>query len=318
MTPEFPQKRSGRKRRKPLKIGDENASDEDEQVAPPLSHSSSTQPAAALLQPIIEEKVIKKKRGRKPGQGPISSFFQMIYSFFLLVGRKLKQKISHEELDDPHPSYSVSLLPVVDDDVIQEEEISSYLDLEGAIQKGFQEISKIPFHHDPSVTKSIGYLCKVFWDQDNVWYTGRVILYDPIKSLHLIYFDVDGTAEWINTSANSDDYVLLADELVLFGSWPALKYSGSLKGFHYIRPKNERTSGEINSSSHLFLTSTDTYVEYFPHAKSITTYKHAFAKLHELKPLTGLSALKSRKKIRIAAEHAQSELSQIYRIKQVR
>lgn len=233
----------------------------------------------------------------------------------------MKQKITHEELDPlpPPTPPSMYLLPVVDDDFIQEEEeLSSYLDLEGAIQKGFQEISKIPFHHDPSVTKSIGYLCKVFWDQDNVWYTGRVILYDPIKSLHLIYFDVDGTAEWINTSAESDDYVLLADELVLFGSWPALKYSGSLKGFHYIRPKNERASGETNSSSHLFLTSTDTYVEYFPHAKSITTYKHAFAKLQELKPLIGLSALKSRKKIKIAAEHAQSELSQIYKIKQVR
>lgn len=76
MTPEFPQKRSGRKRRKPLKIDDENASDEDEQVTPLSSSSSisSTQPtaataAAALLQPMIEEKMIKKKRGRKPGQG---------------------------------------------------------------------------------------------------------------------------------------------------------------------------------------------------------------------------------------------------------
>jgi hypothetical protein len=143
---------------------------------------------------------------------------------------------------------------VVPEKVVQEEEIPSFLDIEGAIRKGFKEISKLPLQNDLSLTKSIGFLCKVFWDEDNVWYTGRVILYDPIKSLHLIYFDVDGTAEWINTSLDSDDYVLLADEIVLFGSWPALKYSGSVKGFHYIRPKSERFSGK-SYILYLFFTS---------------------------------------------------------------
>jgi hypothetical protein len=157
----------------------------------------------------------------------------------------------------------------------------------------------------------------VFWDEDNVWYTGRVILYDPIKCLHLIFFDVDGTAEWIDTSPESDDYVLLGDEIVLFGTWPALRYSGSHKGFHYIRPKSERSAGQLLFFQFPNL-SLDTYVEYFPHSKSISIWKHAFAKLRELKPLLDLSPLKSRKRYKFAATHAQSELSEIYRIKQVR
>jgi hypothetical protein len=36
-----------------------------------------------------------------------------------------------------------------------------------------------------------------------------------------------------------------------------------------------------------------------------------------LKPLADLSALRSKKKFKFAAEHAQSEFSEIYRIKQV-
>lgn len=193
-------------------------------------------------------------------------------------------------------------------------DVIPYLDVHAAISKGLNETSKPPLS-DSLMTKSIGYLCKVFWDQDNVWYTGRVLLYDPVKYLHLIYFDVDGTAEWIDTSPNSEDYVLLADEFVLYGSWPALKYGGSIKGMEYIRPKSERFSGKyFIYSTH---NSIDTYVEYFPHTKSSTTFKHAFTKHHELKPLADISSLKSRKRLRYAAEQAQAELWEVYRIKKV-
>lgn len=123
-----------------------------------------------------------------------------------------------------------------------------FLDITAAILKGLRETSKIPLN-DHLTTKSIGFLCKVFWDQDNVWYTGRVLLFDPVKNLHFIYFEIDGTAEWIDTSPSSEDYVLLADEFVLFGSWPAMKYIGSAKGLEYIRLKSERSSGKLELSS---------------------------------------------------------------------
>jgi hypothetical protein len=122
------------------------------------------------------------------------------------------------------------------------EEEPLFLDLTAAIRKGLKETSQIPLN-DHLITKSIGFMCKVFWDQDDVWYTGRVLLYDPIKNLHFIYFDVDGTTDWIDTSPLSEDFVLLADEFVFSGSWPALKYIGSDKGIGYIRPLNERSSG---------------------------------------------------------------------------
>jgi hypothetical protein len=59
MNTDLLQKRSGRKRKKPLKIADEIAS-EDGHVAP------SPQPQ---IVPPDGGEVVKKKRGRKPGQG---------------------------------------------------------------------------------------------------------------------------------------------------------------------------------------------------------------------------------------------------------
>jgi hypothetical protein len=127
--------------------------------------------------------------------------------------------------------------------VVVEEEEPVFLDLQAAIQKGLKETSQLPLK-DHLITKSIGFACKVYWDQDDVWYTGRVLLYDPIKKLHFIYFEIDGTAEWIDTSLVSEDYVLLADEIVLAGGWPAMKYIGSEKAFDSIRPANEPSSGD--------------------------------------------------------------------------
>ncbi len=110
--------------------------------------------------------------------------------------------------------------------VIEELVNPDFMDLITAIQKGISEASVLPLGND-NLHKSIGYLCKVYWDQDDVWYTGRVLLHDPIKKKHLIYFDVDGTMEWIDTSQSSGDYVLLVEEIVIHESWPAMKFVGS-------------------------------------------------------------------------------------------
>jgi hypothetical protein len=55
------QKKSGRKRRKPLKIYDGETSDDGEGI--------SSQPQPPPVVQAAEGQVVKKKRGRKPGQG---------------------------------------------------------------------------------------------------------------------------------------------------------------------------------------------------------------------------------------------------------
>lgn len=104
------------------------------------------------------------------------------------------------------------------------------------------EISKSSIFNDLTYNK-VGHVCKVYWDQDDVWYTGRILLYDVVKKLHLIYFEIDQTSEWIDTSSSSDDFILLADELALHRHWPVIKFVGSDKGLKYTHHMNGHLTG---------------------------------------------------------------------------
>lgn len=109
-----------------------------------------------------------------------------------------------------------------------------YCDMLSAIEIGLNSTTRLPLG-DESASKPIGASVKAFWDADNVWYDGRVLLYDPEKKLHLLYFEVDGTFEWMDISSDSEDAILLVDELVLHGKYPAKKYTGTDKGLSYVK-----------------------------------------------------------------------------------
>jgi hypothetical protein len=109
-----------------------------------------------------------------------------------------------------------------------------YSDMLSAIQNGLKDTSQLPLGNE-STSKPIGALVRAYWDADDVWYDGRVLLYDPAKDMHLLYFEFDGTSEWMDISSGSEDAILLLDELVLHGKYPAKKFTGTDKGLRHVQ-----------------------------------------------------------------------------------
>jgi hypothetical protein len=128
------------------------------------------------------------------------------------------------EVEDPTLKPSL----IADTDVID-----VYLTLIDAVKRGINETSKLPLKRDET-QQTIGAECKVLYN-DDTWYTGRVLFYDPKKHLHFVYFDVDGTAEWVDFREDSDDAALLVDELVVHANWPGRKYLSTTKAIKFIR-----------------------------------------------------------------------------------
>lgn len=216
-------------------------------------------------------------------------------------------------------------------------------DIKTVIQNGLSTITKVSIFNNPSTFKYVGHICKVYWDQDNVWYTGRVLLYDSIKELYLIYFDIDQTTEWINISQSSEDYVLLAEELTLHRNWPAIQFTGSDKGLKYVQKKNGYSTGYtfislffifiLFNTSYFYLICLlyftfilfntnhylGTYIEYFPTAKLNNLYQHAFTKVHELKSLiANWNTIKlNNQKIQYSINQSKIEIQEIDKIRKV-
>ena len=82
----------------------------------------------------------------------------------------------------------------------------------------------------PEVNK-IGSLCKVYWDGERNWFYARILNYDRIHNRHLVFYDLDHTAEWI---VFENECAMLGEGLILqkFGNnvFPAIYFSSTPKG----------------------------------------------------------------------------------------
>jgi hypothetical protein len=62
------------------------------------------------------------------------------------------------------------------------------MDLPSAIALALSQTSQLPLGNDNS-HHSIGATCRVFWDDECRWFSARVLLYDPLKDRHFIFYD---------------------------------------------------------------------------------------------------------------------------------
>ena len=62
------------------------------------------------------------------------------------------------------------------------------MDFASAVQLAVSQATQFPLGNDDSHL-SIGSCCRVYWDDDDQWFTARVLLYDPGRRLHFIYYD---------------------------------------------------------------------------------------------------------------------------------
>ena len=62
------------------------------------------------------------------------------------------------------------------------------MDLSSAIALALSQTSQLPLGNDNS-HHSIGATCRVYWDDECQWFSARVLLFDPGKQRHFIYYD---------------------------------------------------------------------------------------------------------------------------------
>ena len=147
------------------------------------------------------------------------------------VGKNKRKRINTpREIDIIASDANADTIAIVDN----QPDPSTMKDMLTCIREGLKETSHLPLG-DKTMSNPIGSFVKAYWDLDNVWYDGRILLYDPIKASHYIYFPFDGTSEWMDLSPNSDDIVLVVAELVIHKNYPAMRFTGTNKALQYAK-----------------------------------------------------------------------------------
>lgn len=113
-----------------------------------------------------------------------------------------------------------------------------------AIQKAVMEAESIS--SDKNIWKYIGRICKVFWEGDDAWYAGRVIMYDSVRELFFVHYTDDETVEWIPFNSVG---MIINQDIQFHNSWPVLVYKYSTLAI----PQLKRMKG-FNTGS---------FIEYF-------------------------------------------------------
>lgn len=100
-----------------------------------------------------------------------------------------------------------------------------------AIRSGIRQSNTLLLDWTHPEVNKIGSLCKVYWDGEKNWFYARILNYDRVHNRHLVYYELDHTAEWI---VFENECAMLSEGLILqqYGSnvFPAIYFRSTAKG----------------------------------------------------------------------------------------
>lgn len=194
---------STQRKRKPKKFAGE--SDDDSDIKKVLKHSLST----------LKKAKTKKRQSQNVEIG-ISDQDGLV--------RKRGRPIIVEKIGDRDAKVTEI------QEILNIEEVSKEYEMQDAICKAISESSHLPY--SPSMWHSIGCWCSVFWEDDDTWFGGRVLLHDECRNRYFVHYIEDLTVEWVDFDKMA---ISIIDKFVFKSLWPVKVFKISKSAFQWYK-----------------------------------------------------------------------------------